>query len=434
MTSANADVPSPTVAAEFKAPRCAGTTTSDPAAGDGAVDNLLRVFGGRLAAYNAGGVVPLYDSFGFNVGAYPPLCGVRYVASVGGPVSEWMFCTDLKSHVCGETDADGNLVEGTTPVDPFKKLPTNPKLSPSQEKVIAYLVQHGHSYDGVGNQSWGGVTSAVANETSNKRAALQSLIWCVSDTPPAGSDLETTCANSMDAAEQARILALVPGNPTVTLDFDTSGSALAVGDTAKFKLTTNLFDQSITVAQTGTATAPLTVCEGTATLVDGTLTVAGNGSAAARSITLCAKATTSGGTNVAASATPASTTHIGWNQSPTVVDGKACQVFAAFYSDQQADVSDSAIATFAAAPVVTPTTPTPTTPTATTPTATPTAPKPTVDTTDGTKESSGTDDDAALPDTGGPLSPLMLGLAGSLIVAGAGMTFAATRTRTPRKH
>lgn len=431
---AAADVPSPVVASAFEAPRCEGTTSNNPASGDGAVSNLLSVFGGRLAAYNAGGIVPLYDSSGYNTGAYPPLCGVRYVASVGGPVSEWMFCTDLKSHVCGDTDGNGNLVEGNTPIAPFEKKSTNPKLSADQEKVISYLIQNGHSYDGVGNQAWGGVSTAVANENSNKRMALQSLIWCVSDTPPAGSDLLATCNNSMNAAEQARILALVPGNPTVTLDFDSSGSTLAVGDTAKFKLTTNLFDQPISVTQTGTATAPLTVCEGTATLTGGTLTVPGNGSASARAITLCAKATTAGGTNVAATAKPASTTHIGWNQSPTVVDGKPCQVFAAFYSNQQASVSDSAAATFAAAPNVTPTTPAPTTPAPTTPTAPkPTKPEPIIHSDDESKNSSD-DEDAALPDTGGPLSPLMLGLAGSLILAGAGITFAARRTRTPHKH
>ncbi|MFI5425527.1 hypothetical protein [Aeromicrobium sp. UC242_57] len=119
-------MPSPAVAAAFDAPRCDGTTSRDPATGDGDVDNLLSVFGGRLAAYNAGGVVPLYDSSGYATGAYPPLCGVRYVASAGGPVSEWMFCTDLKSHVCGDTDEDGNLTEGSTPVDPLEKKATNP--------------------------------------------------------------------------------------------------------------------------------------------------------------------------------------------------------------------------------------------------------------------------------------------------------------------
>lgn len=435
---AAADTPSPAVASAFDAPRCDGTTSVNPANGDGAIDNLLSVFGGRLTAYNAGGVVPLYDAFGRNVGAYPPLCGVRYVASVGGPVSEWMFCTDLKSHVCGETDANGNLQEGNAPVDPLQKKASNPKLTSDQEKVIAYLIQHGHSYNGVGNQSWGGVTTATANDSSNKRAALQSLIWCVSDTPPAGSDLLATCANSMNAAEQARILALVPASPAVTLDFDSSGSTLTIKDTAKFNLSTNLFDQPISLEKSGTATSTLTVCGGTATLTGNTLTVPGNGSAATRSITLCATATTAGTINIDASAEPASTSHIGWNQSPTIVTGDPCQVFAAFYTDQQARVSDLAKATFATAPVVTPT-PTPTTPTTpapTTPAPSSTTPAPDVDDDSDDDETVVSSDstDGTLPDAGGPLSPLMLGLAGSLIIAGAGMAFAANRTRTSRKH
>ncbi|MFI5425526.1 hypothetical protein [Aeromicrobium sp. UC242_57] len=279
------------------------------------------------------------------------------------------------------------------------------------------------------------MTTAVANEDSNKRMALQSLIWCVSDTPPAGSDLLATCARSMDAAEQARILALVPENPTITLAFSPGGATLAVGDTAKFTLTTNLFGQPIDITKTGTATTTLTVCEGAATLTDGTLTVPSSGSTAARTITLCAEATAAGTIALVAEAEPASTTHIGWNQSPTVVDDKACQVFAAFYTDQQAAVRSSATATFAAAPVVTPTTPAPTAPTTTAPTTpAPTTQQPTDEEDDDTTEETSESDDETLPDTGGPLSPLLLALAGSLIVAGAGIAFAANRTRTPRKH
>lgn len=425
-STATADVPSPAITTAFDAPRCAGATDDDPAqATSGGVSNLLSVFGDRLASYNAGDIVPLYDSFGSNVGAYPPICGVRYVASVGGPVSEWMFCTDLTSHVCGDTRNDGQLLEGSTPVDPLERLTTNPKLTASQEKVIAYLVQQGHSYNGTGNQSWGGVTTASSSAGTNERTALQSLIWCVSDTPPAGSDLETTCANSMDAAEQARILALVPSNPTVTLDFDTSGGTLTVGDTAEFNLTTNLFDQPIGIATSGTATVTMTVCQGTSTLVSGVLTVPGNGSAAARTVTLCSEATTAGTLNIAATAAPASTTHIGWNQSPTKVGGVPCQVFAAFYTDQRATVSDTATANFAKAAVITPK-PTPTR-TSATPTRTSATPTPTRTSATPTPVAGG--GETTLPETGASASPLAIGLVGFLIIGGAALTYVGRRVR-----
>ena len=112
---ANADVPQPPITASFTAPSCAGQTTSDPAANTGyAVVDLTQVFGGRLASYNAGHVVPLYDAFGGSVlltdagvntgdAAYPPLCATRYVESLGTAVSEWMFCTDRLAQTCGDT-------------------------------------------------------------------------------------------------------------------------------------------------------------------------------------------------------------------------------------------------------------------------------------------------------------------------------------------
>lgn len=188
--AAVADVPTPAVSTPFQAPLCAGDTDSDPADQQGViVPDATLVFGQRLAAYNAGRIVPLYDAFGGtvlidsagtvrpNAASYPPLCGTRYVESAGTAVSEWMFCTDRDAQPCGDTDAAGNLVDGTgTVLNPMTSLAGNPKLDAAQEKLIAYLIQHGHSYAGVGDQLWGGVIEARADGTTDTRNALQTLV------------------------------------------------------------------------------------------------------------------------------------------------------------------------------------------------------------------------------------------------------------------
>lgn len=80
-----APVPPPTA---FTADPCAGTTSSDPTTSGPAgteLENLLRVTGSRLDAFDAGAVVPLYDSSGFaDDAAYPPLCGTRHVEGADG--------------------------------------------------------------------------------------------------------------------------------------------------------------------------------------------------------------------------------------------------------------------------------------------------------------------------------------------------------------
>lgn len=157
-SAARADIPPSPVASTFVAAACAGTTAFDPTVNaGGAIENLLQVFGARLASYNAGNVVPLYDAYGGSVlldaagnvhsgsVAYPPLCGTRYVAAAGGPVSEWMFCTDLESQSCGDVDSNGNIVDRDGHViDPMTSLTGNSRLSGQQQKIIAYLIRHGH--------------------------------------------------------------------------------------------------------------------------------------------------------------------------------------------------------------------------------------------------------------------------------------------------
>lgn len=357
---AHADEPDPPVAAPFAAPTCAGTTDFDPMDNAGyAVTDLTQVFGARLTSYNTGHIVPLYDAFGgsillesdgTNTGetTYPPLCGTRYVESVGGPVSEWMFCTDRLAQTCGDTDAAGNLVDRDgNPISPMTGLAVNPKLTPEAEKLIAYLVQHGHSYAGVGNQSWGGVTEARSDLGTNERAALQTLVWCISDPPTTANDFETTCENNMDAAEQDRLLALIPETPELVLELAPAGANLDVGETAELTVTTNVFNQPIRLTTGGTAGADWAVCSGDATLTGTTLTVTGTDPSASKAVVLCATATSVGDATIAMSVTPASTEHIGWSQS--VGATPTCQVYATFHEVNAADVSANTGLTFLAA-------------------------------------------------------------------------------------
>lgn len=342
--------PSPPVGVAFDAPPCAGTTVSDPSSSGSALGNDLQVLGARLASYNAGNVVPLYDSYGGALlDAYPPLCGVRYVAGVG-PVSEWMYCTDLDALTCGGTDASGNLVDTSspaTPLNPLTDLTGNPRLTANQNAVIGYLIHNGHPYAGVGNQSWNGVTEAANNSTTDGRNALQSLIWCVSDTPSTGSDLAATCAAIMDATEQARIAALTetPSSLTVT----PSASSLAVGGTASLTVTTNVFTKPVTVAVT--PPVALSVCGGPATLAGSALTVHGTDPTTPVAVTLCFASNAAASYTVSTEIEPVTTAdYLVWHQSQRNALAEPCQVFSTFDEDKSRGVAASTVIAFTAAP------------------------------------------------------------------------------------
>lgn len=338
-TAANAVAP-PAPVAEFNAPLCEGETTYDPKDADGAVPDLTRVFGQRLTDYNNGQVAVLYNNRGANASGSVPACGTRYVDGIGA-VSEWMFCTDYDAHTCTETDEDGNLLDedgnligGKIPVA------SNPDLTPDEEKIIAYLIQHGHKYIEKGN-----TLPDASIATSDTRLELQNLIWCVSDSPN-----WAVCNDNMNEAEKARILTLIPDEPTIELSLsetDDDDETLAVGDTAKFSLSTNLYEQAITLELSGVA-GTLAVISGPATLNGTTLTVQGNDPTVMTDVVLGFTATAAGAVSIDAQATPASTTHISWNQSPGVADdGVPCQVFATFNEVDQVTVEASATATFA---------------------------------------------------------------------------------------
>lgn len=346
---AAADVPT-TPAVEFVAPLCEGTTLDDPTDSSGPVANLASVFGTRLVAYNEGRAVPLYDVFGSNNNnGYPAVCGTRYVAGVG-PVSEWMFCTDYFSHVCSGVDEDGNLLgfDGE-PIPNMDTLPgANPKLTSDQEKLIAYLVQHGRAtYAGTGGFSMNNATRAVADGDSWERAALQILVWCISDPvapAPTGSEAEraATCEDNMSAATQAEILASIPDDPALTVAGP--AAALQVGETAQFTVTTDVFTSPLTVT-TGGVAASLTVISGPGVLTGSQLQVSGSDAPVA--VVLGVTATGAGVANLDATATPTATSHIGWNQSPGLsADQKPCQVFATFHVADQVVLDGAATATF----------------------------------------------------------------------------------------
>ena len=349
--NARADVPNPPATLPFTAPLCAGTTDWDPTTNTGyEVVDLTEVFGERLTNYNAGHIVPLYDSVGgsalladdgTNTGdaAYPPICGTRYVAELGTAVSEWMYCTDLEALSCGDTDAQGRLVNVHGEIlAPMTPLDRNPKLSVEQEKLIAYLIQHGHSYAGVGSQFWGGATEARSDLGSNERMALQTLVWCVSDPVSTNADFIATCAANMDATEQARLLSMIPTVAALDIQIQGPGATLMLGETAHFTISTNIFNQPIQVVFGGTANAQWSVCSGNAVLTGSVLTVSGTDPEAAQQVVLCATATAIGTATLEASATPPAMQHIGWHQSVNPLLSEPCQVYAAFHTVEQVTV------------------------------------------------------------------------------------------------
>ncbi|SDC86692.1 hypothetical protein SAMN05216410_2426 [Sanguibacter gelidistatuariae] len=359
---------------EFTAPLCPGETYFDPtSSGTYMADgDLTAVTGERLVAYNSGAVVPLYDSYGGDEGvtgdlhqstAYPPLCGTRYVETSNGnlqkAVSEWMYCTDITSLVCGGAALDGTLLnEDGEPLNSMTNLPGgNPKLSerPDDERLIAYLIEHGHEYTGIGYYNFTNepgdvpVTFATSDKTTSDRVALQALVWCVSDAGVfTNTDLIATCETNLPADERARLLALIPAEPTVTLAFDVSGQTYKVGETAKVSLTTNVYERPITITSASTDTfvvCPASADKATITGSKLTVTAPAPGEPADTRVELCATVTAPGDADVSVSTVPASVTHIGWNQSINP-DLDPCQVYATFNEDSQQAINSDASATF----------------------------------------------------------------------------------------
>lgn len=354
--AAVAAVPSPPFA-EVSVDPCLGSTDSDPADAVGVAPDLTLLFGQRLVDFNAGQVVVLYDAFGTNtIDGYPAVCGTRYVDGVGA-VSEWMFCTDIYSHVCSGVNANGELLDfdGNPIPGLSERADGNPKLSNDQNKLVAYLVTHGHSYQGVGYYDFG-ATDAIAHGTSAERVSLQTLVWCISDpVDPATADpfeqeRSQTCEANMDATEQQTLLSLIPDVPAVALSFGAPSAEFSTGASVTISLTTNLFNQPIALSVGGVAGMLSTVSAG-ATLAGNTLTVAGTDPTVPVVVELSFTASTAGTATFAASAIPVALSTIAWNQSPgiTASDNKPCQIFATFDTQASRTVTSSTQALFVAA-------------------------------------------------------------------------------------
>ncbi|MGB3413242.1 MAG: hypothetical protein WBA28_00855, partial [Microbacteriaceae bacterium] len=275
-----------------------------------------------------------------------------------GPVSEWMFCTDYFSYVCGATNEFGELLNKHGQVmAPLETLSGNPKFvgeeGKKKEKIISYLIKNGwDEYHGVGYFLRGAQTSlALAKTTWDERYNLQILIWCISDYP---TDLsiaqetarKATCDQSIPDSAQLEILSKMPDSPQVMLNLIGGKLDLAVGETVTFHLQTNIYQQGISFSTAGPA-GSLYIAPG-ASLAGTTLTVSGSDPAVLTDIEISFTAAAAGTFEMGVGFTPASESYLQWNQSPTLdtVTGKGCQVFSVFQQHQLKEFSDTAQASF----------------------------------------------------------------------------------------
>lgn len=333
---ARADVPNPPASEPFNAPLCEGETAYDPTDGDAlnGIEDLTRVWGQRLTDYNAGQVVVLYGAYGDNEGV--PACALRYVDGIG-PVSEWMYCTDVHSRTCTRVNADGEITYGGVVVPGLEHLDQNVRLTTEQERIIAYILRHDMPVT-----MFGGLAS---NANHDSREARQYLVWCVSD--PEWENEEGFCEANMDTAEQQRILALTAAESELTFGLRAEDVDLEVGETARVDVTTNVYGQPIALTIDGGSAI---VCEGDASLSGGVLTVEGADAATSTTVTLCITGDEAGTVAVSGAATPASREQISWAQSPGA-DGVVCQVFATFETTRAATVRGAASIQFREAAV-----------------------------------------------------------------------------------
>ncbi|MFJ2353511.1 hypothetical protein, partial [Glutamicibacter sp. NPDC087673] len=328
---------------EFMAPRCEGSTLGNPeTTGPDAYPNLLLVSGERLENYRDGHVVPLYDSYGYADGSYPPLCGVRYDAAADSPISEWMFCTDIGSKVCGDVLPGGQLGEVDVSVNPMEELAGNPRLDADQERLVSWLIHHESAYQGVGSYAWGGTTVASATRGTGERTALQTLIWCISDWPEASeADRLTTCEASMNQQEQQRILSLIPVAEEYLLELNPENSTVQVDDAAVLQLTTNIYGQPISLSTSSNAAIDLCEAMDGVVLAGTQLTLDAPASGDSAAIDLCVVASEATELSLNASVKPAQTVNIVWNQSQN--NGEVvCQVFAGFRDASAGQISAAA--------------------------------------------------------------------------------------------
>ena len=314
------DTPPSPEADPFIAPACEGS----------APDEASRVVtGAQLENYNAGGIAVLYGSQGMRNEdtARAPGCGVRYVEAAGGPVSEWMYCTDMSKAACLNVKPDGSLesVEGPQPVDPMEWLDGNDKLTKDQSKVIAYILQNDLSVTPPPDAD---VTTA-SNRDRHERYARQLMVWCISDYDRfgVGGDNNLWCNENIGPERQAEILASIPEIPQIDLSISGGQTNIPVGATARLVVSTNVFKQPIEFHVEG---AEVKICSGDATITDRQLLVQGTNPDVSKQVHLCIKRTTPGDVTLSLSATPQASKYLSWAQANHSSDTTSCQVFAAF--------------------------------------------------------------------------------------------------------
>ncbi|WP_344680788.1 DUF5979 domain-containing protein [Leucobacter komagatae] len=328
LAASHGDTPPLPASDPFVAPACEGSSPSD---------SDLAVTGQQLENYNRGGIAVLYGSSGkrSDRAAQAPGCGTRYVASEGGPVSEWMYCTDMAKDTCLNVRPDGSLEtkDGSEKVTPLEWLDGNDKLTPAQTRVIAYILQNDLT---ITRPPAADVTRA-SNLNVHERYARQMLVWCVSDGDlfGAGGENNRWCNANMSAERQAEILTSIPETPLLELSLSGGYPELPVGVTARLRVSTNLFNQPIELTTIGEDVA---VCDGDATLQDGRLTVRGSDPNVAEVVELCVTGNTPGVTTVELGITPQSSKYLSWAQSNHFTNSETCQVFAAFERSRPAKV------------------------------------------------------------------------------------------------
>ncbi|WP_404593514.1 DUF5979 domain-containing protein [Paenarthrobacter histidinolovorans] len=324
----------PVAASSFDAPACPGTTT--PVANPD-----TTVEGENLANYNKGLVVELYNVRGYDVdglSVIPPLCGVRYATEEeggpvgGGPVSAWMFCTDLVLHSC----FDGR------PLDEHPE--KNANMTDFQRRVFAYIVQNGFQYNnGTIN------TFVTADQDTDSRVRLQDLAWCVKDYDAMSINGRKPCDNgglSPDKIAETFAFLAQPYVPAISIT--PASQQQTVGQQSQVKLSTNVAETPIELT-TSNGTFELCAGESDASLNGGILTV--NNPVTPGStvdVDLCTTSASAGTVNISASVIPITEDSLNWYHN----GDSDCQVFAVFARVEAQTIKASAQITFEAAPPV----------------------------------------------------------------------------------
>lgn len=334
--AAQAATPEIPAAEAFQAPQCVGETEYDPANIEGIIDDLeqgediipdlTQVFGQRLTDYNAGKMVILYDSTGTN-SIYVPVCGTRHVPGAGA-VSEWMYCTDLFHNQCSITDAEGRLTQDGTVIEGLADLESNPRLDEDQERLIRYLLTNEVMvYE---NRQ----PIVISDANYDTRRAKQRSIWCISEEDLQDQpSLAQFCADNFSETRRQELLASLPADPVFEprLFAGSNEAGVQIGDTVEVAVSTNFYEAPISVEAQGAELAICPESSSRASIVAGQVVV-NEFDSDTITINLCLSWQSPGIHSILFEATPEATTtqSLSWVQSPTLVEGKPCQVYAGF--------------------------------------------------------------------------------------------------------